>query len=185
MKTNRGITVAMIMLYIAIIGISGAATYIGLFVAFPKEEPATQAVRTTRESTSAPSQSSQESALKPGALAPYIGDGFAESLKDCTEGSFTFKHALTDETLKRTIKTGANNICQTTEEMPNNGSMTCTYTAAQLTSATAYYAAIYEGNDMSSSFKNGKSITVVDGKTLDFDLNILLQDGTCTVTGYE
>ena len=157
MSTHRGISSAIIPLYLVAIIIAITAAY---FL------PRVINLRDTRTSSSA--KSSQN------------GD-FATHLKTCKKGSFDFVHPLTGDVLTRTIEGKIGGKCRTTEEMPNNGRMTCNFSAQQQEAAASYYAAFFGG----STVETRQNRTFVDGEEIDFSMNALYQNRTCVITGYE
>ena len=123
------------------------------------------------------------------------GNSFISNLKTCTNFKCQYQHPLfEDQKMIREIK-NMNDNCIYTEQMPNNGLMTCTYTELQRLAAAQYYQNIDNGAEIESNvsvtFGFGDSeaeseiIETIDGEIAEVSLNDFLQDGTCVISGYE
>lgn len=191
MKQN-GFSIALVFVAIAIVGISGALTYVGLQQVSPKNNGEqvndNPKVAIATEDKSIKSVASK-SDLKPGALASTIGEGFIENLTTCTASSTTFTHPFDGNEYKRIIKGKVSDDCKYVETMPNNGTMTCNLNDSQRKDYVAYLTAVYQADDVQASSSSGtqdssSGETVIDGKTIKFDPNTFVNDGSCVVSGY-
>lgn len=121
------------------------------------------------------------------------GQDFINNLNSCSNYECQYTHPFfADETMTRKIQNQGTN-CIYTEEMPNNGLMTCTFLEQKRLAAANYYQKISDGAEVSTkvniTFNNEGSETKVseeiDGEASELTLNDFLADGTCVVTGYD
>jgi len=109
--------------------------------------------------------------------------GFAESVAICQSASMEFKHPLTGDTLTRSIGR-VNSDCVLTEQMPNNGKMTCTLRNEDLGPLAMYYEDIALASSVETNYQNGKAGYKINDKVVENPLQEFLTDGTCVITGY-
>lgn len=89
---------------------------------------------------------------------------FPSKLATCTPYRCSYLHPMFGGEMKREIIGAEGEACKTTEEMPNNGSMSCSFPKIDLSTVISFYKS--------------------DGKENASYLNRALGNGICTVTGY-
>lgn len=171
MKRSIGMSVLGLIIGIVVAVASAAGTYAALTVAYPREDETPK--KTTAEKTDAGTDTKQST---------YLVDQkkYAEALAACTPMSITYAHPLTGEDVTRTIVGVIEEKCQTTEEMPNDGLMTCNFDTVQQQKAAQYYEAVAAGSDIVSADENGTTVTRVDGEVVDYGIDM----NACVTTGY-
>ena len=116
---------------------------------------------------------------------------FPSKLHTCDAFSCTFKHPFTGELVERKIIGLENGTCQYSEEMPNNGQMNCAYPEDMRKAVAQYYADIAPTKSTSTSIKidlqsgQAKTTYTIDGKEVNNPLQEALNNGQCTISGYD
>lgn len=171
MKRSIGMSVLGLIVGVVVAVLSAGGTYLALNTAFPREDE-------TPKKTSTAETKKTEDAPLPSQTAEKE---YAAALKDCSAKSITYAHPLTGEEVTRTIIGMVADKCQTTEEMPNNGMMTCNFDATQQQKAAQYYEAVAAGSDISSADENGTTVTKVNGEVVEYGIDM----SACATTGYD
>ncbi len=118
---------------------------------------------------------------------------FADHLEKCIPFKSEFIHPFSGQTMQREIVGITNDECLYTEEMPNNGTITCRYILEQLAIIAKYYSdvALSESHSTSAEITiNGaeqevKTTYTINGKEVENPMQELLQNETCVISGYE
>src|SRR5699024_4764315 len=107
--------------------------------------------------------------------------GLPHHLGECTAYSETFRHPMIgDELNKEVIGLYEDGLCEYKEEMPNGGVMEC-----KLSEETRLVMAQYYKNEARYSSYAGIKITYkLNGKTVENPLDVAMNNGECTISGY-
>jgi hypothetical protein len=117
---------------------------------------------------------------------------FADHLEKCTPFKSEFTHPFSGQKMQREIVGITDDKCLYTEEMPNNGKMTCRYDLAQLPVIAKYYRDVAMAKSHSTSAKittqsdkqEVKITYKINGKEVRNPLQECMQNGTCLISGY-
>ena len=117
---------------------------------------------------------------------------FADHLEKCTPFKSEFTHPFTGQKMHREIVGITDDKCLYSEEMPNNGKMTCRYDIEQLPVIAKYYRDVALAKSHSTSAKvtmDGdkqelKTTYTINGKEVRNPLQECMQNGTCLISGY-
>lgn len=129
-----------------------------------------------------------QGAAPPAAQAAPECPDFAKNLDSCTASACTFRHPFTGETMERRILGLRGDVCAYVEQMPNGGSMECSYTPAMRRSVAAFFTVTQEAQSVGTRARSGSgqssSQTTIDGRPVANPLNEALRSGACTIKGY-
>jgi hypothetical protein len=117
---------------------------------------------------------------------------FADHLEKCTPFKSKFLHPFSGQKMQREIVGITDNKCLYTEEMPNNGKLTCRYEIEQLSVIAKYYRDIALAKSHSTSAKitthgdrqEVKTTYTINGKEVKNPMQECMQNGTCGISGY-
>ena len=118
---------------------------------------------------------------------------FADHLEKCTPFKSEFLHPFSGQKMQREIVGITDDKCLYTEEMPNNGKMTCRYEIEQLPVIAKYYRDVALAKSHSTSAKitshgdkqEVKTTYTINGKEVKNPLQECMKNGTCVISGYE
>ncbi|HKK62069.1 MAG TPA: hypothetical protein VJ951_05890 [Bacteroidales bacterium] len=109
--------------------------------------------------------------------------GLPNNLRQCTAYFETFRHPFTGEELNREVLgLHTDGLCEYKEEMPNNGLMHCKYSEQTRAVMAQYYEDVVLSGPGSMGFKT--KLYTIDGKRVTNPLDEVLNNGTCTISGY-
>jgi hypothetical protein len=125
---------------------------------------------------------------QPGSPAASTCADFPKNLDSCAAYTCTFPHPFTGETMKREIAGLRGDVCAYVEQMPNGGSMECSYTPAMRRDVATFFRALDAAQSSQTraqvSSKGATSTTTVDGRPIANPLEEAMKSGACTVKGY-
>ena len=115
---------------------------------------------------------------------------FADHLEKCTPYKGEFTHPFTGQKMQRKIVGIVDDRCLYTEEMPNNGLMTCKHHIDQLPVIAQHYRVVIlaESYSLSASIKSQEKVKTtytINGKEVKNPLQECMNNGTCVISGYE
>jgi hypothetical protein len=109
--------------------------------------------------------------------------GLSTYLKQCTPYTDIFTHPFTGEELNReVVGLNADGLCEYNEEMPNDGLMECKFSEQTRKVMAQYYDDVVISGPGSMNFNTGTY--TLDGKTVTNPLDEVMNNGTCTISGY-
>jgi len=107
--------------------------------------------------------------------------GLPHHLEECTAYSETFTHPMTgDELNKEVMGLDEDGLCKYKEEMPNGGLMECKFSKETRLVMAQYY----KNEARYSSFAGIKITYKLNGKTVENPLDVVMNNGDCTISGY-
>lgn len=117
---------------------------------------------------------------------------FADHLEKCTPYKGEFTHPFNGQKMQREIVGIIDGKCLYTEEMPNNGKMTCKHHIEQLPVIAQHYRDIITAKSSTVSAKikfhgeeqEVKTTYTINGKEVKSPMQECLNNGTCVISGY-
>src|SRR5699024_9141069 len=107
--------------------------------------------------------------------------GLPHHLEECTAYSETFTHTMIgDELNKEVMGLDEDGLCKYKEEMPNGGLMECKFSKETRLVMARYY----KNEARYSSFAGIKITYILNGKTVESLLDVVMNNGDCTISGY-
>ncbi len=118
---------------------------------------------------------------------------FAAHLGECTPFKSEFIHPFSGQKMHREIVGITDDKCLYTEEMPNNGMLTCRYEIEQLPVIAKYYRDVALAKSHSTSAKitidgdkpKVKTTYTINGQEVKNPMQECMKNGTCVISGYE
>jgi hypothetical protein len=113
---------------------------------------------------------------------------YPAKLESCSPYTCTFTHPFTGQPMQRRIVGLDGDRCAYVEQMPNGGSMECSYTASMRKDMADFVRLTYAADSVQGRMRTGSegttTSTAVDGQKVRNPLDEALRSGACRVTGY-